>query len=317
MRPLAAAAVVFAALPAFPALLATAGEREVTAGETPVRSAPFDVAPEIARVRAGDRLPADDQPQGIWRRVQLQDGRYGFVHDADAREAPPIPVAAPAADSAAVHANGRPALAPAATTTAAAVPVARVQAAPVDDSPKAGPTLLGVIFEILPVGKFRATERDGMAESNASGDSAFAVAVAPSIDFPASPYFAFGLSPKVIFRVRGEGSSSPSSTEYDLRARLTARAPLSPTTRVYGRLSPGYSIISLPAPAANVLPSEDPTGFVCDVSVGVEVALLPRLFAVIDLGYQMGFQSRTNAAATFTFEGSQYLHLGGGLTVGF
>jgi len=204
-----------------------------------------------------------------------------------------------------------------AATTAAAVPVARVRAAPVDDSPKAGPTLLGVIFEILPVGKFRATERDGMAESNASGDSAFAVAVAPSIDFPASPYFAFGLSPKVIFRVRGEGSSSPSSTEYDLRARLTARAPLSPTTRVYGRLSPGYSIISLPAPGANVLPSEDPKGFVCDASVGVEVALLPRLFAVIDLGYQMGFQSRTNAAATFTFEGSQYLHLGGGLAVGF
>ena len=93
MRPLAAAVFVCAMLPA---LAGSAAEREVTADEAPVRSAPFDIAPEIARVRAGDRLPADDQPQGVWRRVRLPDGRYGFVRDVDAKEAPPLPVAAPA-----------------------------------------------------------------------------------------------------------------------------------------------------------------------------------------------------------------------------
>src|SRR5215203_374892 len=117
MRPLAAAAILVVVT--LSALAAAAADREVIASEAAVRSAPFDVAPEIARVRAGDRLPADDQPQGIWRRVQLQDGRYGFVHDADAREAPPIPVAAPAPEIAAVQANDRPALAPAAATAAA------------------------------------------------------------------------------------------------------------------------------------------------------------------------------------------------------
>ena len=90
-------------------------------------------------------------------------------------------------------------------------PVAQVRApAPVDDKPQAGPTLLGVTFEILPVGTLRATEA---GTTNVSIDSAFAVAVAMALDFPASPYFAIGLSPKVIFRVKNDGTERVESAK--------------------------------------------------------------------------------------------------------
>ena len=145
-----------------------------------------------------------------------------------------------------------------------------------------------------------------------SADSQFAVAVAPALDIPASPYFAVGFSPKVVFRVESEGSEAlRSATEFDFRLRLTGRVPLSPSTRAYGRVSPGYSLI--PVPYSD---GQDPMGFIVDTSVGVEVALLPRLFAIVDLGYQYGFQSRTNPTDTSSFDGTRYLHLGGGLAIG-
>src|SRR5262245_47687913 len=62
---------------------ARAGDGVVTAPESIVRTAPFEVAPEIARLHAGDKVPADDKPTGAWRRVRLADGRFGVVHDAD------------------------------------------------------------------------------------------------------------------------------------------------------------------------------------------------------------------------------------------
>jgi len=76
-------AVVFASGVVLCASGARAGEAVVKASTTVVRSAPFEVAPELVRLHAGERLPADDRPQGAWRRVRLPDGRFGLVHDAD------------------------------------------------------------------------------------------------------------------------------------------------------------------------------------------------------------------------------------------
>ena len=167
------------------------------------------------------------------------------------------------------------------------------------------------MFELLPVGTLMATESNGKTSRDGSVDSRFAVAVAPALDIAASPYFAMGVSPKVVFRVKGENASARSATEFDFRFRLTGRVPLSQSTRVYGRVSPGFSLISLPDADGN-----DPKGFVIDTSVGIEVAVLPRLFVVVDLGYQVGFQSSKSPAADVTFDGTRYLHLGGGLAVG-
>src|SRR5215831_42602 len=80
-----------------------AGEAVVSVPECSVRSAPFEVAPEVARLHAGDKLTADDQAQGAWRRVKLPDGRFGLVHDRDL-QVTVAPAAAAAAAAAAAPA---------------------------------------------------------------------------------------------------------------------------------------------------------------------------------------------------------------------
>jgi hypothetical protein len=93
-----------------------AGEAVVTAPKAVVRTAPFEVAPVLTELHAGDRLTADDWPQGGWRRVKLADGRFGLVHDADLKvkvtapaPRPPAPtVTAPASPPSAQRSGAKP-----------------------------------------------------------------------------------------------------------------------------------------------------------------------------------------------------------------
>jgi DNA gyrase inhibitor GyrI len=267
---------------------ARADSRVVTVPYTVVRSAPFDVAPELARLQAGDRINADDQPQGEWRRIVLPGGRYGFVRDGDTQHAegpPAVPVVEPSEDAA----GGQP----------AAPPPAAVRYTESFGPPTT--PLLGVAFDMFPVGT--------LSTSANSSDTVFAVGVSAFVDYSLSPWLAFGVSPQVIFRVKPDGLVDESAKELDLRGRLTARLPLSPKVRVFGRLSPGYSVIVLPSFPG--LDRPNPAGLVMDVSVGAEVAVLPRLFIVSGLGYQMGFQS--TSVGDFR---TRYLHLGAGFAIG-
>ncbi len=345
-----------------------AADLDLTAPESIVRSAPFEVAPEIARVHAGDKLSCDDQAQGSWRRVQLKDGRGGFIHDADARVvvAPVVP-AKPAATAAAtgpqkvrvavlelgvrasaaadapilrmLHQNDEvlaypdpqsgwrriegaegqggfvpeAGLAMAEAPPPAAVPIStgapQPAAAPTPPETAADQTLLGVLFEIMPAGTLSASE---VGAGSASSDTAFSVAIAPFLDVPVLPNFALGFSPQIIFGVKGSNAAQ-SATEYDLRARLTTRYPMAPNAQVYARFSPAYSLISVPSPPPGV---SNPAGLVLDFSVGAEIEVLPKLFVVIDVGYQIGFQSTTDVDGTQVDFDSRYLHLGAGLAVG-
>jgi hypothetical protein len=298
---------------------AKAAEVELVVPESVVRTAPSNAAPEIARVKGPGRLPADDTPHRTFRRVQLPDGRWGFLPDADVAVTLP---SAPAAEPPAALPTPAPAgetPPPAAPTSAPAVPASAptVMTAAREPEPRNElPTRLGVVFSIFPVGTFARTAMTATGTSNASSDTAFAVGVAPTLDFLASPYMSLGISPQAIFRVRTESGTGQSSTEYDIRGRVTGRLPLSAAgTAAYARLSPGFSVVALPEPAANVMSARSPKGFVVDLSVGLEVAVLPRLFAIVDLGYQWGFQSAT--LANVTFQGTRYLHLGAGFAVAF
>jgi hypothetical protein len=308
-----------------------AEERSVTAPEALIRTAPFNVAPEVTRVRAGDRLAADDQPQGEWRRVRLPDGRYGFIRDADTKAEPvvrpPVPAATAGASAPETEATDSPEAAgssapapenaspPKPVAGASILPPARILPAPVAApppqpfEPQNGPHLLGVMFELLPVGTLSAavTQPNG-TQSTLSNDSVFAVAVAPFIDGAASPYLTIGASPQIIFRVKGDGAPTESAKQLDLRFRLTGRVPMSPRVRVFGRLSPAYSMILLPSAAGD---TSNPSGFLVDVTVGSEVAVLPNLFVIGNLGYQMGFQK-----AAGDDWNTSYLHIGGGLAIG-
>jgi len=282
---------VFLVVAGFWASAARAEGRAVVAPETPVRSAPFDVAPEIARLRAGDKVFAVDPPQGLWRRIALPDGRYGFVREADTQQAEnvPLPGSAPPA--------GQSSSAPTQPTKS--------------PGPPAGPQLLGVMFEMFPVGTLTSSASAGAPSS--STDSVFAVGVAPFFDGALSPYFALGLSPQMLFRVKNDGNTIESAKELDVRARLTARLPLSQRVRVFARVSPAYSLILLPSapPGATTPQRSNPHGFLIGGSTGVEVAVLPNFFVVTDLGYQSGFQNGSDGDMH-----TSYLHLGAGFAIG-
>jgi hypothetical protein len=166
------------------------------------------------------------------------------------------------------------------------------------------------MFELMPVGTLSQSAKG----TSVSGDSAFAVAVAPFVDGALSPYVALGFSPQMIFRVKGDNSPNESAKELDLRARLTGRVPLSPRARAFGRLSPAYSFILLPSPppgATSTTSPSDPAGFVMDVAVGLEIAVLPNLAVVTDIGYQAGFQTSSEGDLH-----TNYLHLGAGFAIG-
>src|SRR5262245_54196991 len=285
---------------------ARAETRVVTVPNTSVRSAPFDVAPEVARLQAGDRLTADDQPQGEWRRVVLPNGRSGFVRDGATQRAEAPPENASAEPSVAVP--GAPVPVPPAPVP---VPPASEPSPPVlaqqaqESPPPAGPPLLGVTFDLFPVGTLSGS-------SGASNDSVFAVGTSAFVDGAVTPYLALGVSPQVIFRVKPDGLMDESAKEIDLRARLTGRLPVSPRVRAFARLSPGYSLIDFPSVQTRVpVDRPRPTGFVMDFSVGTEIAVVPRLSIVSGLGYQMGFQSSSEGEFH-----TSYLHLGAGFAVG-
>jgi hypothetical protein len=290
---------------------ASAAELEITAGESTVRTAPFDVAPLLTRLHAGDRLTGEADAQNGWFSVSLPDGRHGFVHAADARAlaAPrPAPVLAAPAPTEAV-----PTAAPAAEL---AVPP-RVSASPavvVASAATAGAAhvsaLLGVMFELLPVGSLSGSS-NGKTVTN---DTQVTVALAPFLDIPLSPWIELGASPQFVFKVKTDGAAQ-STTEYDLRARLTARDPVTPQTNMFFRFSPGYSILSLPAGS---LPAgtSGPGGPWIDFAVGSEITVAPGLVLVVDVGYQLGFQSVTFPDSSSADTRTQFVHLGVGMALG-
>jgi hypothetical protein len=283
-----------------------AAEVDVTAPESVVRRAPFDVAPEVGRVHAGDRLSGNDQASGVWRFVQLPGGAAGYMHDADVKVvlAPVVPEApAPAGVKLDAPAAAQPP-SPAPVSAAAAAPGSGAASSPQASSLPS--TQLGVMFEMMPNGSISTS-------NNVTTDAAFAVAVAPYLDVaPGTSYVSLGFSPQILLGVKGSGGDTQSSTEYDLRARITVRDPVSPQGTVYFRFSPGYSIVSI----ANLNTGfSNPKGPVFDFSVGTEVSVGSKLVFVFDLGYQVGLQSASDAGVTADFN-TRYLHVGVGFALG-
>jgi hypothetical protein len=287
-----------------------AAEVDVTAAESVVRRAPFEVAPEVGRVHAGDRMTGNDQPSGEWRFVQLPGGVAGYVHDGDVKVVP-VPLApGPSAPEPKVS---EPPTSPAPSPSAPVAVVAATPASsavPTREDSSLPSVQLGVMFEMMPNGSI-ATSNGG---SDVTTDAAFAVAVAPYLDVsPGRSYVSLGFSPQILLGVKGTAADAQSATEYDLRARLTLRDPVSPQGTVYLRFSPGYSIVSIPNLTAGW---SDPKGPVFDFSVGTEVSVGSKLVFVFDLGYQLGFQSASSDAGVTADFNTRYLHVGVGFAQG-
>lgn len=266
---------------------ARAADVDVVGTNAIVRSAPFDVAPEVARLHAGDKLTGDADAQPGWLRVSLPDGRRGFLREGQARVIAglaPTPAAASAAPS---------------PVAEAARPTA----------PSFGPTRLGFAIDLVPDGSLR---RSGNGP-DMSTDLAATSALGLFLDVPVWRGIQIGASPRVVLKVRGNAATD-SAYEIDLRARVTSCRPVSPRASVCLRFSPGYAILALPSVD---LPNEasSPAGLTLDFAVGSQVALLPDLSLVFDGGYQLGFLD-TSVAGVGVHYRLDFLHLGVGFAFG-
>ncbi|HVT08558.1 MAG TPA: hypothetical protein VHO67_13950 [Polyangia bacterium] len=282
---------------------AEGGTVDVTAPESVVHTAPFDVAPQLGRVHAGDKLSGERDVQDGWLRVRLPDGRQGFLHTGDARVTAPPAVQAPAVASA----ETAP-VAPAAPTRAAEGPpvISPAASAP---SRSSGPVTLGIAFSLLPA----ATLTTSTPTTTTNADADVTGAVAPFLDVPLTRWFAVGASPQFVLKVKTPGASQ-SWTEYDLRARLTLLDPFAVDRRLFVRVSPGYSTLSPPSGTWSSGVS-DPAGFVVDFSVGGETAFGPDATLMFDIGYQVGFQG-TFVNGYDVDARTRFLHVGFGFALG-
>jgi len=158
-------------------------------------------------------------------------------------------------------------------------------------------------FSIVPapLGTFE-TKAGGV---NLSGDMAFAFGLRPAFDYSINEYFFVGVSPQFLLNVKGEDADD-AGKELDLLVRVGGHAPVADKLHLYGYLAPGYSIIYPPTG------SDDPAGFVLGITAGAIYSFSDKLFAVADIGYQLGFQEVTVLGADFDYR-LRYLLIGLGV----
>ena len=211
----------------------------------------------------------------------------------------------------------------------------KVPAAPLPDAPPPGPVAapapagtvgipysgaaeappprwieLGLSF--LPMGRGKITEPNG--GTDATDDARLAYGVGLSGTFPVWAGFRAGLAPQAIYDVSykvnpaGNGIPlPPTSTEYDLFARLEYEFSLADGIALYANALPGYSFISNPGRSTA-------KGAVLVLGGGASMDMSERFFLDLGAGYQLGYQSANCEAQTREYR-TQYLRVT--LGVGF
>jgi hypothetical protein len=188
----------------------------------------------------------------------------------------------------------------------------------------AKPAALGLQMSVMPSGQLSAHASANGMTFDQSADTDTATALAPFFDYAITPNLTLGLSPQVIFNVKGT-TGTDSATEYDFRARITGQGNVSPRVLVFGRVSPAYSIIDMPASFWNQLAgtgvsASNPKGFLIDASIGLNGQILPNALLGFDIGYQFGFQTLTATGPTGSVDfdlRTRFLHFGVGFAVLF
>lgn len=245
----------------------------------------------------------------------------------------PVSVASPLAppDAAALALSVKMLLGPPSAPTPAAPPppqpapatVVGPRPASTPPSQFVGRGALGVSLSMLPLGSLSLGGTSPVGAFQGGGDAAAAMAVSPFFEYSLSPYVSVGVSPQVVFNVKGSGDSS-AATEYDLRARVTFWKGVSPRLVAFARLSPGYSIIALPDAWTSTFAGASlgmDKGWLLGASAGVEYLVSPAAFLVLEGGYQAGFQGAvvTSQGARYELDlATRYPHvsLGFGVTLG-
>jgi hypothetical protein len=84
---------------------------------------------------------------------------------------------------------------------------------------------------------------------------------------------------------------------------------VAPKLDLFGFVSPGYSILSLPDSADEL---DSPTGLVLGFGGGAKYAVTPTLSVVGELGYQLGFQGTSVEGQDIDLK-TDLLHIGVGI----
>lgn len=165
---------------------------------------------------------------------------------------------------------------------------------------------IGGSLGLSPVGTLKA--KIEAANLDASDDAAVAFQINGLIDFHVAQYVSIGFAPGIIFNVKGTNDDS-SGSELDLPIRVTLGGPVAPKIRMYGFVSPGYSIF-FPPSDANTL--GHPAGFMIGFGGGAGFRVAPGVMLTGELGYQFRFLSNTVNNVDFTLQ-DNYLTFAVGL----
>jgi hypothetical protein len=170
---------------------------------------------------------------------------------------------------------------------------------------------IGAELALLPVG----TLTVATGSEKASFDSSATLGVGGVLQFPLNETFTIDLAPRIVFNVKSENDTD-SSTELDLRARLTAGGNVSPDTRLYAALQPGYSFLFVPIDAPPGVEMSTPSGLTLGLAAGAVFRVSPGVHLTTEIGYQFGFQATTLRAAGQSIDidvTASFLHLAGGV----
>ena len=176
-------------------------------------------------------------------------------------------------------------------------------AASVGSLGETSPLRLSLTLAPMPAGKFKSS----FAGTDVEADTAFAFALAPTIDYSFNQFAFIGFTPQYIFNVKGKDSTGDAAKELDLLLRLGGNAKVADTIMLFGYLAPGYGI---------VMPSsgDSAKGFVIGFAAGALFDLTPGLFATGEIGYQLGYQSVKVGDLSVDFK-TNFLRIGVGLGV--
>jgi hypothetical protein len=178
-------------------------------------------------------------------------------------------------------------------------------------------TWLGADLEVLPSGNLHQTASFGQP-SDAAAQTAYALG--GSIEQRVGNWLAFAFAPRLLWDIGpadavsgASGQSAPTGKQLDLRVRVAIGSAITPATRVFAYVAPGYSIGFQPSGTDTL----HPRGAIAGAGVGLAYALGPRFALVLDLGYQVGYQGYRDPTRGDIDDRTSYLHLAIGLAGGY
>jgi hypothetical protein len=190
-----------------------------------------------------------------------------------------------------------------------------IEVAP-EQSSTSGRFTLGLSASVLPGGSISID-----APTSWRSDAKVATGLAPFVDYALTPYLSAGFSPRILFNVASSGDRS-AATEIDLRGRLSLQLPATSRIALVGRVSSGYSIVALPSSTARAFAGTTagtPNGWLLGLTAGAAYMISARMFLLVEVGYQLGFQRATFTAdaggETETGYRTRYPHVGLGFGV--